>query len=207
MTQTGIIKMHSSNTAPAGYLVCNGDPIPSQYTALISLIGANTPLIDPNRFIKSGTNPMQKPSASATISATVNVSLDAALSNDDTSVSISGSDSTGNHQHTDNQCNNDSSSYSGWAWHANGFAYGHKTDGSKNNPQTDIQTGLNDHSHGYGRDPIPNTQNSGDHRHQITGSVTGSHQHTFTAGGNVQIEGPDNELRAPSRTVLFVIKT
>jgi len=207
MTQTGIIKMHSSNTAPAGYLVCNGDPIPSQHTALIALIGANTPLIDAGRFIKSGTNPMQKPDSTATISATVSLTLDASLTDDNTPVSISGSDSVGNHDHNNNSCNNESSSYSGWAWHANGGAYGHKNGGDKNNPQTDTQTGLNDHSHGYGRDPIPNSQNSGDHRHQITGSVSGTHQHSFSAGGNVQIEGPDSELRAPSRTVLFVIKT
>lgn len=39
----GSIIMYGAASPPLGWLVCNGDPIPSQYTALISLIGANLP--------------------------------------------------------------------------------------------------------------------------------------------------------------------
>ena len=40
---TGSIMAYYGNTAPAGYLMCDGSAIDAQYTDLIALVGANTP--------------------------------------------------------------------------------------------------------------------------------------------------------------------
>ena len=40
---TGMVTMYAGATAPNGYLLCNGAAIDGQYTALIALVGANTP--------------------------------------------------------------------------------------------------------------------------------------------------------------------
>lgn len=39
----GVINAYWGTTAPAGWLLCNGAAIPTQYAALIALVGANTP--------------------------------------------------------------------------------------------------------------------------------------------------------------------
>jgi microcystin-dependent protein len=39
----GAIVAWGNNTPPEGWLECNGDPIPAEYTELIALVGANTP--------------------------------------------------------------------------------------------------------------------------------------------------------------------
>ena len=40
---TGLCAFTRGTTAPSGWLIRNGGAIPSQYTALIALVGANTP--------------------------------------------------------------------------------------------------------------------------------------------------------------------
>lgn len=42
-TPVGSIIMFGGASAPTGWLLCNGNAIPSQHTALIALVGANTP--------------------------------------------------------------------------------------------------------------------------------------------------------------------
>jgi microcystin-dependent protein len=39
----GVISAYYGTTAPTGWLLCDGAAIPAQYTALIALVGANTP--------------------------------------------------------------------------------------------------------------------------------------------------------------------
>jgi microcystin-dependent protein len=39
----GVINAYYGTTAPSGWLLCDGAAIPAQYTALIALVGANTP--------------------------------------------------------------------------------------------------------------------------------------------------------------------
>lgn len=43
LVPTGAIMPFYRSTAPDGWLICNGAPIPSQFTSLIALVGANTP--------------------------------------------------------------------------------------------------------------------------------------------------------------------
>ena len=42
-TPVGTIIMYGGTAAPTGWLLCNGNAIPSQHTTLIALVGANTP--------------------------------------------------------------------------------------------------------------------------------------------------------------------
>jgi microcystin-dependent protein len=49
-TPIGTVVMFASATAPAGWLLCNGAAIPSQYTALKAIVGNNTPDLR-NKFI------------------------------------------------------------------------------------------------------------------------------------------------------------
>lgn len=43
LVPTGAIMMFYRSTAPTGWLICDGSAIPTQFAALISLVGANTP--------------------------------------------------------------------------------------------------------------------------------------------------------------------
>jgi hypothetical protein len=48
---TGAVMSFYRTTAPSGWLVCDGTAIPSQFTALIALVGANTPNLQ-GQFIR-----------------------------------------------------------------------------------------------------------------------------------------------------------
>lgn len=57
--KTGMIAMFPMASPPDGWLMCDGTPIPAQYTDLIALVGTSTPNL-PNKFLRgAGADPVR----------------------------------------------------------------------------------------------------------------------------------------------------
>lgn len=201
---TGLIKMWHYATPPTGWLLCDGSPIPAEYTDLIALIGGVTPTISANQFVKSSLLAHQETLSSATVAGNVIYSMDATVDEASPSVSVTGSDSRGDHSHQNTYSNDSQNIPTNIVYHKSGSTYTHRNVGGGASEVSSNTYNLDNHRHGLG-DGNGDTNTDGNHSHSLTVSLTGYHWHNVNVTGQVTVSTVGSETRAPSYGIVFII--
>lgn len=235
LVPTGTITAYGGASAPTGWLLCDGSAINGAYTALIALVGANTPDLRgrfPMGKTASGTGSTLLGTGGSTTIAEGNLpshshGVGTLATNSTGSHSHSGTvDSAGGHSHT--AASNDTGSHS----HGAGTfvaSHLHTISGKNTSSTSHTHTGTNTLAAGIsgGTDISLNTAaetaavtgtsgSAGSHSHSITVDSVGGHQHTFgtstegshshTISGSTATTGSGTAYFQPFVAVNYIIK-
>ena len=199
----GLVLMWHNDVVPDGWLACDGQAIPAQYTQLISLVGANTPNLI-NRAVKPSTTSRQTVSNSATLAGEVTYTISLSTNAADNTIGVSGStNSAGNHSHSNSYSSN-AARYPDAQGHSHGSGgYTHR---NISGGAAEVGSNIQNDPHGHGVGNTNGSQSTGDHTHTLSGGLDSDHSHSYSVSGTGTVSATGAKTAAPSIQTLFVIK-